>query len=130
LSSVSREADRYNLAPFKNGKLAMFRADSARYVGDPEFDRLIAVLTRSSREFRQWWSKREVLPPLTGHKRIQHSTGGRMVFEYNSLAVADHADLKLVVYTPLEEDQTAAKLKLLLRGKPIARTGSQAVPLP
>jgi transcriptional regulator with XRE-family HTH domain len=110
--------------------LAMFRADSAHYVGDPEFDRLIALLTRSSREFRQWWSKREVLPPLTGHKRIQHSTGGRMVFEYNSLAVADHADLKLVVYTPLEEDQTAAKLKLLLRGKPIARTGSQAVPLP
>jgi transcriptional regulator with XRE-family HTH domain len=109
--------------------LAMFRADSARYVGNPEFDRLIALVTRSSREFRQWWSKREVLPPLTGHKRIQHPSGGRMVFEYTSLAVADHADMKLVVYTPLEEDQTVAKLKLLLHRKPIARTSSDRVHL-
>jgi hypothetical protein len=43
-----------------------------------------------------------------------------MVFEYTSHAVADHADMKLVVDTPLEERQTVVKLKQLLRGKPVA----------
>jgi hypothetical protein len=37
--------------------LAMFRADSARYVGDPDFARLIDTLKRSSPEFVMWWSK-------------------------------------------------------------------------
>jgi transcriptional regulator with XRE-family HTH domain len=103
--------------------LAMFRADSARYAGDPEFDRLIALLTRASREFRQWWPKQEVLRPLTGHKRIHHPVGGAMIFEYTSLAITDHADMKLVVYTPLDQERTAAKLKELLQHKPVTRTG-------
>jgi transcriptional regulator with XRE-family HTH domain len=35
--------------------LAMFRADSARYAGDPDFERLISTLMRVSLEFRKWW---------------------------------------------------------------------------
>jgi hypothetical protein len=35
--------------------LAMFRADCARYAGDPDFKRLVAHLTRLSPEFAQWW---------------------------------------------------------------------------
>jgi transcriptional regulator with XRE-family HTH domain len=95
--------------------LAMFRADSARYVGDPAFERLIATLMRSSAEFRTWWPKHEVLRALASQKRIRHSIGGRMVFEYTSFAVIDHPDMKLVVYTPLEQNQTAEKLRALLR---------------
>ncbi|MDR3489537.1 MAG: helix-turn-helix transcriptional regulator [Bradyrhizobium sp.] len=94
--------------------LAMFRSDSARYAGDPEFERLIATLMRSSREFREWWPKHEVLRRLSSQKRIQHQTGGRMVFEYTSFAVTDHPDMKLVVYTPLEEAQSVKKLEALL----------------
>jgi transcriptional regulator with XRE-family HTH domain len=94
--------------------LAMFRADSARYAGDRDFERLIATLKRSSSEFRQWWERYEVLRPLAGQKRIQHALEGRMVFEYTTLAIIDRPDMKLVVYTPLEEDKTAAKLAHLL----------------
>jgi hypothetical protein len=94
--------------------LAMFRADSARYSGDPDFERLIARLMRTSREFREWWPKHEVLRLLSSLKRIRHPVGGRMVFEYTSFAVTDQPDMKLIVYTPLEEDGTVAKLEALL----------------
>jgi transcriptional regulator with XRE-family HTH domain len=95
--------------------LATFRADSARYAGDPEFERLIAKLMQSSSEFRQWWPRHELLQPLAGHKRIQHPIGGRMVFEYTSLSVTNRSDMTFVVYTPLQEEQTAGKLDALLR---------------
>jgi hypothetical protein len=37
-----------------------------------------------------------------------------MTFEYTALAVIDRPDMKLVVYTPLDEDGTGEKLKALL----------------
>ena len=97
--------------------LAMFRADSARYTGDPEFERLIAKLMQSSAEFRLWWSRQDVLRPLGGHKRVMHSLAGRMTFEFTSFAVADQIDMKLIVYTPLAADQTTDKLDALLTGQ-------------
>jgi transcriptional regulator with XRE-family HTH domain len=95
--------------------LAMFRADSARYAGDPEFERLIETLMKASAEFRDWWPRHTVLSRLASHKRIDHPIGGRMVFEYTSFDVTDHADMKLIVYTPMDEERTVDKLAALLR---------------
>ena len=95
--------------------LAMFRADSARNAGDPEFERLIAILMGASSEFRTWWPKHEVLQRLSSLKRIRHPARGRMTFEYTSFAVTNQPDMKLVVYTPLQEDRTVEKLDALLR---------------
>lgn len=95
--------------------LAMFRADCARYAGNPDFERLVARLTRLSPEFARWWPKREVARPLAGQKRIDHPTAGRMLFEYSSLGVGDPPDMKLIVFTPLEDEGTARKLDWLLR---------------
>lgn len=100
------------LAP---ASLAMFRADSARYAGDPDFQRLIATLTEASPEFRNWWPQHDVQRPFAGHKRIRHPLAGRMTFEYTSLAVSDQQDMKLIVYTPLDEDRTITKLQGLMR---------------
>lgn len=99
--------------------LAMFRADSARYVGDPDFERLIGTLKRVSSEFRELWPRQDVLRSLGSHKRIKHPVAGRMTFEYTSFAVTGQADMKLIVYTPLDSDQTAEKLDALLAG-PVA----------
>jgi transcriptional regulator with XRE-family HTH domain len=99
--------------------LAMFRADCARYAGDPDFERLVARLTRLSPEFAQWWPQREVARPLAGQKRIDHPTAGRMVFEYSSLGVSDPPDMKLIVFTPLEDEGTARKLDRLLRDRSV-----------
>jgi transcriptional regulator with XRE-family HTH domain len=100
--------------------LAMFRADCARYAGDPDFERLVARLMRLSPEFAQWWPQREVARPLSGQKRIAHPTAGRMLFEYSSFGVGDPPDMKLIVFTPLDEEDTARKLDRLLRGGSLA----------
>jgi transcriptional regulator with XRE-family HTH domain len=96
--------------------LAMFRADSARYAGDPDFERLIGTMMRVSPQFRELWPRQDVLRSLGSHKRIQHPVAGRMTFEYTSFAVMGDADMKLVVYTPLDRDHTIEKLNALLRG--------------
>jgi MmyB-like transcription regulator ligand binding domain len=101
--------------------LAMFRADCARYAGDPDFERLVARLTRLSPEFARWWPRREVARPLAGQKRIDHRTAGRMLFEYSSLGVGDPPDMKLIVFTPLEDEGTIRKLERLLRDRPFRR---------
>jgi transcriptional regulator with XRE-family HTH domain len=96
--------------------LAMFRADSARYAGDTDFERLINHLMSVSGEFRQLWSRQDVLRSLSSHKRIKHPLAGRMTFEYTSFEVTGQADMKLVVYTPLDSDCTVEKLGALLDG--------------
>jgi hypothetical protein len=40
-----------------------------------------------------------------------------MLFEYSSLGVGDPPDMKLIVFTPLEEEGTAQKLDRLLRDR-------------
>lgn len=97
--------------------LAMFRADCARYVGDPDFERLVGRLTRLSPEFAAWWPRCELARPLTGEKRINHPAAGRMVFEHSSYGVGDPPDMKLVVFTPLADEGTSRKLDRLLRGR-------------
>jgi transcriptional regulator with XRE-family HTH domain len=101
--------------------LAMFRADSARYAGDTDFERLINNLMSVSGEFRELWSRQDVLRSLSSHKRIKHPLAGRMTFEYTSFEVTGQADMKLVVYTPLDSDCTVEKLGALLDGS--ANTG-------
>jgi len=95
--------------------LAMFRADSARYAGDPDFERLIGGLMRISAEFRALWSRQDVLRSLSSNKRIKHPVAGRMTFEYTTFEVTGQADMKLVVYTPLDSDQTVGKFDALLK---------------
>ncbi|MBB5424461.1 transcriptional regulator with XRE-family HTH domain [Paraburkholderia sp. JPY158] len=94
--------------------LAMFRNDSARYVGDPDFERLISTLRHRSNDFNAWWRRHEVLNPLSNIKRIRHPRKGLMVFEYTSFALLDGSDRKLTVYTPLDECRTADKLDALI----------------
>ena len=94
--------------------LAMFRADSARYVGDPDFVRLIDTLQRSSLEFEKWWSRHIISAHVTNRKSIKHPVAGRMLFEYSSFVIAEQQEMKLVVYTPLDEQETPAKLNQLL----------------
>ncbi len=95
--------------------LAMFRADSARYAGHPDLQRLIATLMRTSPEFKAWWPKHDVVAELSNIKRIRHPRKGIMLFEFTSFAVTDGSGRKLIVYTPQHENKTADKLEDLLR---------------
>lgn len=101
--------------------LGLFRADSAKYVGDPAFVRLIDALLHQSPEFRRWWPEHDVLRRLSGLKRLQHPTAGLMAFEHMSLAIDDGSDMKLIVYTPQPQEDTVAKLERLLDSDPATR---------
>ena len=93
---------------------AKFRADSARHLGDPEFDRLIATLRKASPEFCRAWRKHEVARAVTGRKEIIHPEVGRMVFEHSVFNPQDKIEQRLILYSPLPEDDTPAKLASLL----------------
>lgn len=80
--------------------LAMFRADSAQYAGDPDFERLIAMLKRQSPEFAAWWPRHDVLHRPSTVKRVQHPIAGALVFDYMRLDVADSPSMRLIVCTP------------------------------
>jgi hypothetical protein len=96
--------------------VGMFRAENAGRAGDPDYERLVGMLTARSPEFRDFWHKHEVSRYTAIHKRIRHPQAGRMIFEYNSFTADDQSGAKLVVYTPLEEDHTREKMKELLYG--------------
>lgn len=91
-------ADWADLAPLS---LAMFRADSALYAGDPDFERLIAHLQAVSPEFRAWWPRQDVLSQPSTVKRVHHPSAGLLTFEYMRLAVTDRPGMRLVVCTPM-----------------------------
>lgn len=96
------------------GALATFRADCAPYVGDPDLEDLVARLTKASPEFAAWWSQHDVAHRLAGTKRLNHPVVGQMHFAFSTLAVSDQPGMKLFVFTPLDAEDTPAKLARLL----------------
>jgi len=92
--------------------LAMFRADSAQYAGDPDFERLIALLEKQSPEFRSWWPRHDVMHRPSTVKRVQHPSAGQLVFEYMRLDVTDRPSMRLIICTPSRDsikDEVASR---------------------
>jgi transcriptional regulator with XRE-family HTH domain len=104
--------------------LSRFRADYARHVGDPAFDALIADLHQASPEFRAWWSQHEVKGETDGRKEIHHPVAGRLLFEHAAFKHAERTEQRLILYTPLPDEDTPAKMERLLRAGPAARARS------
>jgi MmyB-like transcription regulator ligand binding domain/Helix-turn-helix domain len=94
--------------------LAQFRATCGRYPGDPRLRELIDDLMLRSPEFRAWWPDHEVLGAEEGYKTFNHPQVGYLMFEHLTFEVFDAPDLKVNVYTPLDEADTPAKLSHLL----------------
>jgi transcriptional regulator with XRE-family HTH domain len=93
---------------------AKFRADSARHIGDPEFERLIASLRKSSPEFCRAWKKHEVARSGEGRKTIVHPVVGTLVFEHAVFHPQDAPEQRLILYSPMPDEDTPAKLAQLL----------------
>jgi transcriptional regulator with XRE-family HTH domain len=103
--------------------VAKFRADSARHIGDPEFESLITALRRTSPEFARAWERHEVARGGDGRKDLRHPHAGMLSFSHAVLHPADAPEQRLVLYSPLPENDTAGKLACLLRS---ARNGRGA----
>lgn len=94
--------------------LAQFRSSCGRYPGDAQLTELIHDLMLASPEFRAWWPDHEVQSGQEGRKALNHPQVGYLVFERLTFQVFDTPDLKITVYTPLEEADTPRKVEQLL----------------
>lgn len=96
------------------GLLALFRASTERYVGEPWRKALIAELELASPEFCAWWPQYAIQATHTGQKELNHPLVGRLVLQPTTFQVADAPDLRMIIYTPLAEANTAKKLAQLM----------------
>ncbi len=94
--------------------LAQFRSSCARHPDDPQLTALIHDLMLASPEFRAWWPDHEVRGGQEGRKTLNHPQVGYLVFERLTFQVYDTPDLKVIVYTPVQESDTPRKLEQLL----------------
>ena len=94
--------------------LAQFRSTCARYAGDAQLTELIHDLQLNSPEFRAWWPDHALLSGQEGRKTLNHPQVGHLHLERLTFQVFDTPDLKVTVYTPLEEADTPRKLEQLL----------------
>ncbi len=94
--------------------LAQFRSSCGRYPGDAQLTELIHDLMLTSPEFRAWWPDHEVRGGQEGRKKLNHPQVGYLLFERLTFQVFDTPDLKVTVYTPLEEADTPRKVVQLL----------------
>lgn len=105
---------------------AKFRADSARHLGDPEFEALIKALGESSPEFCRAWKRHEVTSSGEGRKDLIHPVAGMLSFSHAVFHPHESAEQRLILYSPLPENDTAQKLAGLMAG----RAGAQASETP
>lgn len=98
--------------------VAKFRADSARHLGDPGFEALINALRRSSPEFRQAWKRHEVARSGEARKELRHPEEGMLAFEHAVFNPVEAPEQRLILYTPLLDYDTPAKLARLLERNP------------
>jgi transcriptional regulator with XRE-family HTH domain len=99
---------------------AKFRADHARNIGDPAFEQLISALRSSSPEFRKWWNKHEVASGGEARKELNHPAAGRLVFMHAVFNREMESEHRLVLYSPVDEDDTPARFARLMDEQPVA----------
>jgi hypothetical protein len=97
---------------------AKFRADSASHIGDSSFDELIQALRQSSPEFCKAWKRHEVARSGEGRKELVHPVVGKLVFEHAVFNPTEAPEQRLILYTPVPEHDTPAKLARLLERTP------------
>jgi transcriptional regulator with XRE-family HTH domain len=102
------------------GLVAKFRGDSARHIGDPEFESLISALRKSSPEFARAWERHEVSQSGEGRKDLNHPLLGTMSFSHAVFHPVERLEQRLVLMTPLPENETAEKLARLMSGRFVA----------
>ncbi len=94
--------------------VAKFRADSARHLGEPAFEELIQALRQASPEFCKAWKRHEVARSGEGRKELIHPVAGTLIFEHAVFNPVEAPEQRLILYTPVCEQDTPAKLARLI----------------
>ncbi|HLZ58941.1 MAG TPA: helix-turn-helix transcriptional regulator [Ktedonosporobacter sp.] len=121
-TSHSQHMPLVNWEQAAQGLLALFRASTERYVGEPWLKELVAELEQASPQFRTWWSQHAIQTTHTEKKELHHPLVGRLILQPTTFQVTDAPDLRMVIYTPLAETNTAQKLAQLIEPMEIQMT--------
>lgn len=96
--------------------LAEFRADVGPRLDDPSVSDLVQRLQSVSPEFRDGWTGHRI-EGFASRERVFHAPGvGDLSLEHHQLTPSDHPELRIVVYTPVEDGRTPGLLAQLLTG--------------
>jgi hypothetical protein len=102
--------------------VARFRANYARHSEDLRFPALIERCRQSSALFREIWAQHDVLEQQPLPLSYEHPKVGLLRFSSTSFQAIDAPDLHLVLFTPVPETSTAARIEQLVRGEAIMET--------
>ncbi|HEU5160042.1 MAG TPA: helix-turn-helix transcriptional regulator [Streptosporangiaceae bacterium] len=91
--------------------VARLRAAYSAHIGDPEWEEDIRRLADLSPEFAELWARHEVAEPEVRVQRFLHPEAGELAFTRMELDVAAVPDLRVNVYTPVDDD-TRTRLAL------------------
>lgn len=90
--------------------LAKFRIDYSRFMGDPDFEALIAELEETSDTFRRLWKSSEVIG--RSEAIVRHPQLGGITLEHTSYVPEGSPELRLLVYVPYDAE-SAQKIAAL-----------------
>lgn len=93
--------------------LSEFRAETGPRLGDPAHGMLVERLREASAEFREGWDSRNVQRFASRERLFQHPDVGLLHLEHHQLALSDHPEIHVVVYTPMPETDAAERLARL-----------------
>ena len=82
--------------------VAEFRADTARWRGDPVTDALVAELCNASPEFNRYWQQQKVLDRDGGLRAFIREGRTQATYEQFTLCATQHPDLKVTVLVPVK----------------------------
>jgi hypothetical protein len=108
------------------GLLALFRATTERYVGEPWRSALVAELESASPQFRAWWPQHALQAARTSAKELHHPLVGRLVLQPTTFQVTDAPDLRVNIFTPAETD-TAQKLAQLMESAQVQEESDRSL---
>jgi MmyB-like transcription regulator ligand binding domain len=85
-----------------------------QYPDDRWLTELIVELQQVSPEFRAWWPEHDIVLDCGGLYEINHPLVGRLALHPMVFPMPEQPDLQMIVYTPLAQKDTAAKLGALI----------------
>ncbi|MFB6845378.1 helix-turn-helix transcriptional regulator [Streptomyces sp. NPDC056373] len=102
--------------------VAQFRAACMASPDDEGFQAVVTELQAASAEFAELWERRDIEEAGQIRKEMDHPVVGLLCFESSVMKLPARPDLAVVLHTPLNEADTAAKLEWL--ASPEGRRGT------
>ena len=102
--------------------VAQFRAVCSASPDDEGFQAVLAEAKESSAEFTALWERRDIEDAGQIRKELEHPLVGLLCMESSVMQMPVRPDLSIVLHTPLDEANTAAKLEWL--ASPEGRRGA------